>query len=189
MDEPEPGHTVRFGCEPGSQGSRTGPRPVYVEVLLTSSWSFSAIYPLPQGAITPGQKQQLSAQSLTWTVDAEPDGRLVDKTSGVEVTYLYWEATYVMLFLCYPTAINLHFFPQILYIWLSQPEFPSRRSKRFACNLKLKLMCDHKTVGSFLRWRSSTHSCLNHMALFGHGMGRRGSLPYHCLLQKHVQLP
>jgi hypothetical protein len=71
---------------------------VTVELLLTSSWSFSAIYPLPQTALTSGEKQQIAPQSLTWTVDAEPDGRLVDKTSGVEVTYLYWEATYVILF-------------------------------------------------------------------------------------------
>jgi hypothetical protein len=69
---------------------------VTVELLLTSSWSFSAIYPSPQTAITSSEKQN-AAQSLTWTVDAEPDGRLVDKTSGVEVTYLYWEATYVIL--------------------------------------------------------------------------------------------
>ena len=71
---------------------------VTVELLLTSSWSFSAIYPLPQTAITSGEKQQIAPQSLTWTIDTEPDGRLVDKTSGVEVSYLYWEATYVMLF-------------------------------------------------------------------------------------------
>ena len=70
---------------------------VTVELLLTSSWSFSVIYPLPKTAISSGEKQ-IAGQSLTWTVEAEPDGRLVDKTSGVEVTYLYWEATYVMLF-------------------------------------------------------------------------------------------
>ncbi|KAH9018122.1 hypothetical protein EDB84DRAFT_1520100 [Lactarius hengduanensis] len=29
---------------------------------------------------------------LTWTVAAEPDGTLVDRTSGMEVSYLYWEA-------------------------------------------------------------------------------------------------
>ena len=62
---------------------------VTVELLLTSSWSFSAIYPC---------EKQTTAQSFTWIVAAEPDGRLVDKTTGAEVTYLYWEATYVMLF-------------------------------------------------------------------------------------------
>jgi hypothetical protein len=58
---------------------------------------------------------------------------LVDKTSGIGVTYLYWEATYVMLFLCYPIAINLHFF-SLLDTWLSQPELPSRHPKRFSRN-------------------------------------------------------
>jgi hypothetical protein len=78
---------------------------VTVELLLASSWSFSAIYPLPQTATASGEKQ-IAAQSLTWTVEAEPDGRLVEKTSGTEVTYLYWEATYVVLFcVARPTAI------------------------------------------------------------------------------------
>lgn len=65
---------------------------VSVELLLTSSWSFSAIYPLPHTAMTSDEKR-IPAQSLTWIVEAEPDGKLVDKTSGVEVAYLYWEAT------------------------------------------------------------------------------------------------
>ena len=83
---------------------------VTVELLLTSSWSFSAIYPLPQTAITPGEKQ-ITGQSLTWTVEAEPNGKLVEKTSGVEVTYLYWEATCVIL-LCVarPSLIIIMFF-------------------------------------------------------------------------------
>jgi hypothetical protein len=63
-----------------------------VELLLTPSWSFSAIYPLPQTAGVTSSEKQITAQSLTWTVEAEPDGKLVEKTSGVEVTYLYWEA-------------------------------------------------------------------------------------------------
>jgi hypothetical protein len=105
---------------------------VTVELLLAPSWSFSAIYPLPQTAITPSEKQHIAGQSLTWTVEAEPDGRLVDKTSGTEVSYLYWEATYVMLFcVARPTAINL-FFPSD--IWLFQREFPSRYARRLSRN-------------------------------------------------------
>lgn len=104
---------------------------VTVELLLTSSWSFSAIYPLPQTAITPSEKQ-IAGQSLTWTVEAEPDGRLVDKISGTEVSYLYWEATCVMLFCAArPAAINLFFF---LDIWLFQREFPSRHTRRLSRN-------------------------------------------------------
>jgi hypothetical protein len=64
---------------------------VIVELLLTSSWSFSAVYPSPQTAIPSGENS-IGAQSLTWAVDAEPDGSLVEKTTGTEVTYLYWEA-------------------------------------------------------------------------------------------------
>jgi hypothetical protein len=94
------------------------------------SWSFSTIYPLPKTAITPGEKQ-LATQSLTWTIEAESDGKLVEKTSGVEATYLYWEATYVMLFCsARSTAINISFL--IFYfsdIWLFQREFLSHYAK------------------------------------------------------------
>jgi hypothetical protein len=61
------------------------------------SWSFSEIYSLPQTAIT-SSENQITAQSLTWAVEVEPDGRIVEKTSGVEMSHLYWEATYVILF-------------------------------------------------------------------------------------------
>jgi len=64
---------------------------VTVELLLTSTWSFSAVYPPPQTSVPSGERQ--TAQSLTWEVAAEPSGMLVDKTSGAEVSYLYWEAT------------------------------------------------------------------------------------------------
>jgi len=64
---------------------------VTVELLLTSTWSFSAIYPPPQTSSPSGERQ--APQSLTWAVAAEPSGTLVDKMTGTEVTYLYWEAT------------------------------------------------------------------------------------------------
>jgi len=64
---------------------------VTVELLLTSTWSFSAIYPPPQTSSPSGERQ--APQSLTWAVAAEPSGMLVDKMTGTEVTYLYWEAT------------------------------------------------------------------------------------------------
>jgi len=64
---------------------------VTVALLLAPSWSFSAVYP-PSQTATPSDEHQ-SAQSLTWGVAAEPSGTLVDKTSGAEVSYLYWEAT------------------------------------------------------------------------------------------------
>ena len=63
---------------------------VTVELALTSSWRFSAVHPPPRTTVPPGEPH--TAQSLTWTVAAEPNGTLVDKASGMEVSYLYWEA-------------------------------------------------------------------------------------------------
>lgn len=63
---------------------------VTVDLALTSSWRFSAVHPPPRTTVPPGEPH--TAQSLTWTVAAEPNGTLVDKTSGMEVSYLYWEA-------------------------------------------------------------------------------------------------
>jgi hypothetical protein len=63
---------------------------VTIELQLATSWRFSAVHPPPRTTIPPGKPH--TAQSLTWTIAAEPDGTLVDKTSGTEVSYLYWEA-------------------------------------------------------------------------------------------------
>jgi hypothetical protein len=65
---------------------------VNVELHLAASWRFSAIYPPPQTLLQSGEHQTQTAQSLTWTIAAEPSGTLVDKTTGTEVSYLYWEA-------------------------------------------------------------------------------------------------
>jgi hypothetical protein len=54
---------------------------VVVKLLLTKSWSFSAVYPSPQTL----DGNQIAAQSLAWAVEAEPDGRLVEKTTVAEV--------------------------------------------------------------------------------------------------------
>lgn len=64
---------------------------VTVQLNLTPSWSFSAVYPSAQSTIQSGEGAT-DAQSLTWAVQAEADGRLREKTTGTEVTYLYWEA-------------------------------------------------------------------------------------------------
>jgi hypothetical protein len=63
---------------------------VTVELGLTPSWRFSAVHPPPRSTVPLGVPH--TAQSLTWSVAAEPDGTLVDKTSGMEISYLYWEA-------------------------------------------------------------------------------------------------
>ncbi|KAH9960161.1 hypothetical protein BC827DRAFT_1209513 [Russula dissimulans] len=63
---------------------------VTIELLLTSSWHFSAVYPSPQTTLPFGENQH--SQRVTWAVAAEPDGTLVNKSTGTEVSYLYWEA-------------------------------------------------------------------------------------------------
>ncbi|KAH9060143.1 hypothetical protein EDB87DRAFT_1728898 [Lactarius vividus] len=50
---------------------------ITVELALASSWRFSAVHPPPQTTIPPGQPH--TAQCVTWTVAAEPNGTLVDK--------------------------------------------------------------------------------------------------------------
>ena len=61
------------------------------ELLLTSTWGFSTVYPSPQTSIPSGECK--TAQALTWAIAAKPKGTLVDKTTAAEVSYLYWEAT------------------------------------------------------------------------------------------------
>jgi len=63
---------------------------VTVELLLTSSWHFSAVYPSPQTTLPFDENKP--SQRITWTVAAEPNGILVNKSTGTEVSYLYWEA-------------------------------------------------------------------------------------------------
>ena len=63
---------------------------VTVELLLTSTWSFSAVYPPPNTSFPSGERQ--TPQSLIWAIAAEPSGTLIDKTTGTEVSYLFWEA-------------------------------------------------------------------------------------------------
>jgi len=63
---------------------------VTVDLHLALCWHFSAVYPSPQ---TPTPLEEHSkTRSLSWAVAAEPDGTLVEKTTGTEVSYLYWEA-------------------------------------------------------------------------------------------------
>ncbi|KAI0310352.1 hypothetical protein OF83DRAFT_1178647 [Amylostereum chailletii] len=54
---------------------------------LTPSWSFSAVYPKARD-VSPDN----GLHAIEWTVDARADGVLVDKASGSELSYLFWEA-------------------------------------------------------------------------------------------------
>ncbi|KAF8603243.1 hypothetical protein BDV93DRAFT_544909 [Ceratobasidium sp. AG-I] len=66
-------------------------RDVQVQLSLVDSWSFSALYPPTSIMPGPATNPRL-AQSVSWTVDASPDGTLVDKGTNREVSYLFWEA-------------------------------------------------------------------------------------------------
>jgi hypothetical protein len=62
---------------------------VRVQLSLVKAWSFSALYPsIPID--TPAASNL--GQSVTWTVDATPDGTLFDHGVEREVAYLFWEA-------------------------------------------------------------------------------------------------
>ena len=56
-----------------------------VKLTLVPSWNFSTSHPNCNKVYGPGM-------SITWYVAAEPNGTLVEKTNGTEVSYLHWEA-------------------------------------------------------------------------------------------------
>ncbi|KAJ3534782.1 hypothetical protein NMY22_g6775 [Coprinellus aureogranulatus] len=58
-----------------------------VNLSLVPEWDFSAIYP-----IVPASATAAGGQTLGWDVKASPDGTLLEKNTGLEVSYLYWEA-------------------------------------------------------------------------------------------------
>lgn len=60
---------------------------VDVSVHLVPQWSFTHIYPL----VDP-KRHADGRQAITWTVSASPDGTLVEKDTGLELSYLFWEA-------------------------------------------------------------------------------------------------
>ncbi|KAJ7592407.1 hypothetical protein C8J56DRAFT_928596 [Mycena floridula] len=56
-----------------------------VSLSLTKEWTFSAIYP-----VVPVKGQD--GEKITWDVRTRKDGSLVQNDTGLEVSYLYWEA-------------------------------------------------------------------------------------------------
>jgi hypothetical protein len=59
---------------------------VSAKLSLVPEWDFSVIYPVVPAKSTP------QGQELEWVVDASPDGILKEVNTGLEVSYLYWEA-------------------------------------------------------------------------------------------------
>ena len=59
---------------------------VSVSLSLTSAWSFSALYPSADIVHEDG------TETIQWSVSTSPDDTLLDKHTGLQVSYLFWEA-------------------------------------------------------------------------------------------------
>jgi hypothetical protein len=80
---PQVGKSVVYLYPPSSLAD------VSVELTLVPSWSFLAVHPPQQKPIFLGERRKAQC----WKVAAEPNGTLLDKTTGIEISYLHWEAT------------------------------------------------------------------------------------------------
>lgn len=58
-----------------------------VNLSLVPSWKFSAIYP-----VVSTKTSVLGDEALSWQVRTHADGSLLEKTTGLNVAYLFWEA-------------------------------------------------------------------------------------------------
>jgi ubiquitin C len=59
---------------------------ISAKLSLIPEWKFSAIYPVRPA------KNTTQGQELEWVVDALPSGILKEVGTGLEISYLYWEA-------------------------------------------------------------------------------------------------
>ena len=67
-----------------------------VKLSLIPQWNFSAIYP-----VVPIKPRTVrSNEQVAWRVRTHANGDLTELTTGLDVTYLFWEAQYVHSFLC-----------------------------------------------------------------------------------------
>ncbi|KAG8723739.1 hypothetical protein FRC09_001946 [Ceratobasidium sp. 395] len=62
---------------------------IRLDLALVKSWDFSALYPATPISTS---KCGVLGQTVSWTVDAKPDGTLFDYQIQREVAYLFWEA-------------------------------------------------------------------------------------------------
>lgn len=58
-----------------------------VKLSLIPEWEFSAVYPAVATKRTP-----TGGKSVEWNVHASSDGTLLERNTGLEVSYLFWEA-------------------------------------------------------------------------------------------------
>ena len=68
-----------------------------VSLALSPEWTFSALYPVvdinTDVVVDEDKGVGQVKQHVEWTVSAEPDGSLVELSSGLKLSYLFWEAT------------------------------------------------------------------------------------------------
>jgi hypothetical protein len=62
------------------------PTRITAKLSITPEWEFSAIYPVRP------VKSTAQGHEVEWEVDALPSGVLKEISTGLEVSYLYWEA-------------------------------------------------------------------------------------------------
>ncbi|KAF9061952.1 hypothetical protein BDP27DRAFT_1234261 [Rhodocollybia butyracea] len=63
---------------------------VSVTVSLVPQWKFSAIYPVVP--VQPHQFEKSLEECITWDVRTHRDQTMTEKSTGLTVSYLYWEA-------------------------------------------------------------------------------------------------
>ncbi|GAA5912041.1 hypothetical protein JCM8208_006466 [Rhodotorula glutinis] len=71
------------------------PRAV-VSLALSPEWTFSALYPvvdINKDVVEGGEGDEQVQERVEWVVAAERDGSLVELSSRLELSYLFWEAT------------------------------------------------------------------------------------------------
>lgn len=62
----------------------------HVKLSLVPQWDFSAVYPVvPLKSLT---DKSPSGEQIEWTVTTHSDGSLTEVSTGLEITYLFWEA-------------------------------------------------------------------------------------------------
>ncbi|KAF9059745.1 hypothetical protein BDP27DRAFT_1340761 [Rhodocollybia butyracea] len=64
---------------------------VSVTVSLVPQWKFSAVYPAVP--VQPRQLQKSPGECVTWDVHTHRDQTMTEKSTGLTVSYLYWEAS------------------------------------------------------------------------------------------------
>jgi hypothetical protein len=74
------------------------------EDILIETGTISAVYPptpVTMYRSEYGQNKQRKEdwERVTWNVDAQPAGSMVDKATGLEVSYLFWEGKFSSLFM------------------------------------------------------------------------------------------